>query len=200
MSTFQAFFDLGLTHILALDGFDHILFIVVLCAVYPPKAWRKVVILVTAFTLGHSVTLALAALDYVQVNKPLIELLIPITILATAISNIFEDPSDLNRPQGLRYLFASFFGLIHGLAFASDLKAMFSLMDERITDKLLAFNIGIEVGQLVVVAVVMLLAWALSRLLGERWQWWNYGLSGFSALAALGMIVGKILQMSGMLG
>jgi hypothetical protein len=149
MGQFELYFQLGINHILDLAGFDHILFVVVLCCLYPPLHWKKVVFLVTAFTIGHSVTLALATLNFIKVNASLVEFLIPLTIAVTAISNILR-PQIKNGLQ-LNYLFAFFFGLIHGLGFSNYLKPLLG-NEVSILRPLFSFNIGLEAGQLVIVA------------------------------------------------
>src|ERR1700753_547950 len=118
MQDFSLYFHLGTGHILTLEALDHILFVAALCLRYLMKDWRKVVVLVTAFTIGHSVTLALSALGLVHVNTRLIEFLIPVTIGATACNILFQRAGQVEHPSRLPliYFFALFFGLIHGLA------------------------------------------------------------------------------------
>ena len=123
MGDFKLYFGLGTDHILTWEAMDHILFMAALCLRYLIKDWKKVVVLVTAFTIGHSITLALSALHLVHVNTRLIEFLIPLTIIATACNNLFQRAGQVDHPSRLPviYFFALFFGLIHGLAFASTL-------------------------------------------------------------------------------
>ncbi len=149
MGQFELYFQLGLNHILDISGVDHILFIVVLCSLYPPGHWKKIVLLVTAFTIGHSVTLAVATLNLIKVNALLVEFLIPLTIAITAMSNILK-PEVKNGLQP-NYFFAFFFGLIHGLGFSNYLKALLG-NEVSILNPLFAFNFGLEAGQLVIVA------------------------------------------------
>lgn len=155
MGQFELYFQLGITHILDLAGFDHILFVVVLCSLYPPGQWKKIVFLVTAFTIGHSVTLALATLDLIKVNASLVEFLIPLTIAITAISNILKP--QIKDGLQLNYLFAFFFGLIHGLGFSNYLKALLG-NEASILNPLFAFNIGLEAGQLIIVTSFLILS------------------------------------------
>ena len=115
---FDVYLKLGFQHILDLDGYDHILFIVALCAVYSIAHWKKVLILVTAFTIGHSVTLALSALDAVVFPSEIIEFLIPLTIFVTAVLNVVNKKEN-RRMVRYNYLLALFFGFIHGLGFSS---------------------------------------------------------------------------------
>lgn len=170
-TTFSVYLQLGLEHILDLAGYDHILFVVALAALYTLAEWRHLLILVTAFTLGHSLTLALATLDMVRVNSDLVEMLIPITILATALLNIGEtlwdrrlreEGTESRRGWRAKYLLAAGFGLIHGLGFSNFLRAVLG-GEESILAPLFAFNIGLELGQIVILAVVLLLAEVTTR-------------------------------------
>ncbi len=205
MSEFSAFFWLGFSHILDLqswtsifNGIDHILFILVLAAVYPLGEWRKILILVTAFTIGHSLTLALAAFEVIPFDRYLIELLIPITIFLTALYNFYEHSNKHtsrvhNSALLLRYVFAAFFGLIHGFAFSNVLRSMFALSGESIVAKLFAFNVGIEVGQIIVVVFVLVFSGVLHAGIKLKPLIWNRALSGISAIAAVGIFVGKLV-------
>ncbi|EIM73722.1 hypothetical protein A3SI_17554 [Nitritalea halalkaliphila LW7] len=151
MNQFQLYFQLGIQHILDLEGFDHILFVVVLCALYMPRDWKRIIILVTAFTLGHSLTLALATLNLIRVNEELIEFLIPVTIAITALTNVFKPRPKVGSGLQLNYLYAGIFGLIHGLGFSNYLRSLLG-QEASILQPLFAFNVGLEVGQLVIVA------------------------------------------------
>src|ERR1700710_2864618 len=116
MLDFKLYFGVGTDHILNWEALDHILFVAALCLRYLVKDWKKVVVLVTAFTIGHSVTLALSALGLVHVATRWIEFLIPLTIVATALNNLLQRPAQVEHPSRLPviYFFALFFGLIHG--------------------------------------------------------------------------------------
>lgn len=157
MQEFILYFNLGRQHIADLSGYDHILFVTALCLRYVIEDWKKILILVTAFTIGHSITLALSVLNYITIPSRWIEFLIPITILLTALENIYR----INKPQqsklSMIYFLALFFGLIHGLGFSNYLKSLLG-RDTNIVSELLAFNIGLEVGQLLIVAAVLLLS------------------------------------------
>ena len=197
--SFDFFFWQGYKHIAALDGFDHILFIVVLAAVYPVEEWRKVLVLVTAFTIGHSLTLILAALELIQVNRPLIELLIPITILSTAVLNFYEKPSFIqqeswHRGQMMRYIMAMVFGFIHGFAFSGQLLEMFGGVGESLIWLLFAFNLGIEVGQILVVVLVISIYTIFLKLFKIKAMHWNMALSGFAILASIAIFLGKLMK------
>ena len=132
MSEFALYFDLGKEHILDTNGYDHILFVIALCIVYSLHEWKKVLILVTAFTLGHSVTLALSTLEIITVKAELIEFLIPVTIFITAASNIAgkaNTPTD--GSMKLNYAYAAFFGLIHGMGFSNYLRAILGKSEKQ---------------------------------------------------------------------
>ena len=171
MGQFQLYFQLGIQHILDLEGFDHILFVVALCAIYVLRDWKKIIILVTAFTVGHSLTLALATLNLVRVNTDLVEFLIPVTIAITAFSNIVKPKPSTGRGIQINYLFALFFGLIHGLGFSNYLRSLLG-KEASIFEPLLAFNIGLEVGQLVIVAIFMIAGGILTGILGVNRRDW----------------------------
>ena len=165
---------LGFDHILDPNGYDHILFVVALCSIYNWKEWKKVVILVTAFTIGHSLTLALSSLRIVNISSALIETLIPITILITCLYNILKVYKGFkNEKVNINYILALFFGLIHGLGFSNFLKPMFN-KDESIIGPLLSFNIGVELGQLVIVLGVLLLSLLWSNVLKIQLKYLNY--------------------------
>lgn len=170
MSSFQLYFKLGLQHILDLRGFDHILFVLALCAIYVARDWKKILILVTAFTIGHSLTLALATLDVIRIRSEVTEFLIPVTIAVTALVSIFKPKPSNGKGVPLNYLFAAFFGLIHGLGFSNYLKDLLG-RETSIWQLLLAFNIGLEVGQIVIVAVFLLVTSLLSLAGVSRKEW-----------------------------
>jgi hypothetical protein len=165
MSTFWTFGQLGFHHIVDIGAMDHILFLLALAAIYRPRDWRDAMWVVTAFTIGHSITLVLAVTGLVTLPSALIEFLIPITILITGTENIVV--RDRGRAWlGGRYrpIFAGVFGLVHGAGFANYLKALFV---DHITVPLLGFNLGIEAGQLVVLAGAGVVLWGVDRVLGR---------------------------------
>lgn len=189
---FWVYLQMGFYHITDLGGYDHILFILSLCAVYQWSNWRKVLLLVTAFTIGHSITLALAVFNVVRFSKDFIEFLIPVTIVLTATSNLFspiQEKGENNRiaDDNWRYFFAMLFGLIHGLGFSNFLRAM--LMKSSMVVPLVGFNVGLEVGQLLVVTAVLTLASLLVTILktGLKMRDWCNFISG--AAAGIGLIL-----------
>jgi hypothetical protein len=192
MSEFGLYFGLGKDHILDSNGYDHILFVVALCVLYSIREWKRVLILVTAFTLGHSVTLALATLEIINVKAELVEFLIPITILITAVSNIVKKGESVSRGNlQLNYAYAAFFGLIHGMGFSNYLKSILG-RGENIFTELLAFNLGLEVGQLAIVAFVLVLGFILVDFFGVNRRDWKLVISSAIAGIALLLIKDKI--------
>ncbi len=190
MSEFSLYFGLGKDHILDyVNGYDHILFVLALCAVYLIRDWKKILILVTAFTIGHSITLALATLKIVTVNAQLIEFLIPLTIFITSVSNLFKKEV-LSNQKGFQvnYLYAVFFGLIHGLGFSNYLRAILG-KDQSILSQLLAFNLGLEFGQIIVVAIFLSFSFLLVDFLKVNRRDWKLVLS--SAIAGIALILMK---------
>lgn len=178
MSLFELYFKLGLQHIADLKGYDHILFILTLCAVYSLKEWKKVLVLVTAFTIGHSLTLALATLDLIRVDGDLIEFLIPLTIFLTALTNLFARKQQVSPLiYYLKYTAALFFGLIHGLGFSNYLRSLLGA-ERGLVLPLFSFNVGIELGQIIIVAIIILLTKVVVDFLGLQKREWHVLLSG----------------------
>jgi uncharacterized protein YacL len=197
MNEIQLYFPLGLEHILDPKGYDHILFVIALCAVYQWTSWKRIVWLVTAFTLGHSVTLALATYKIVPIHSDIVEFLIPITIFLTCIFNFFNQSIDKplrtdNRKNAiaLRYILAAGFGLIHGLGFSNYLSSLLG-KESNITLPLLGFNVGLEIGQFVIVIITLLLNYLIVKILQVKFREWNLILSGMVAGVALTLIADK---------
>jgi hypothetical protein len=189
MEDFNLYFGLGIEHILTWEALDHLLFVTALCLRYLLPDWKKVIVLVTAFTIGHSVTLALSALGLIKVSTRWIEFLIPLTIVATAANNLLLKGKQVEHPIGmpLIYFFALFFGLIHGLAYAN---TFLSLEGEKgLVAHLLAFNLGIEVAQIAVVAVVLLVSYIFVQRIHFERIWWVRVLSVLILLFSMNMAV-----------
>jgi hypothetical protein len=229
ISEFLVYLRLGLEHILDPRGYDHILFIVVLTVMYLPRAWRQIVILVTAFTVGHSVTLALATFGRVRMASEWIEALIAVTILAAATLNLAEvwwsarrapptgrpatvagglrgrvregPPSsarggwdDVLEPSGGRrtkYAFALVFGLVHGLGFSNFLRATLGAA-ASIVGPLFAFNVGLEIGQILIVALVLTATAVVTGPLGWSRRLWVGVLSGATAVVAVYLVATRL--------
>ena len=167
MDQFIVYFETGFRHISDLKGIDHILFVMALCIRYQFSDWKKLLILITSFTIGHSITLALSVFNVVNYSVAWIEFLIPVTIVITAISNLFVTKFTFKSKFPLIYFFALFFGLIHGLGFSNYLKSMLG-KDESIIGQLLAFNLGLEAGQIIIVLAILLISFIFVQLL--KWN------------------------------
>ena len=153
--------QVGFHHIVALDAADHVLFLLVLAAIYRGRDWRAALWVVSAFTVGHSITLALAVTNVLAVPPSLVEFLIPVTIVLTGVENlILRERAAAGAGARHRPVFAGVFGLVHGAGFAGYLKSLFVA---NIAVPLLGFNLGIETGQIVVLLAATVLFWAMDR-------------------------------------
>lgn len=177
MDNLSSFFINGWNHIVDINAYDHLLFVMTLCAAFKLTQWKQILVIITAFTVGHSVTLVLSALDFIPTNPRLIDTLIPFTIMITALANVMYYDSDGKfSDTKLKYGIALIFGLIHGLAFASNFK--FMLFGESIIMPLFLFNIGIEAGQIFIVLLFMISLWVYTNVVkGEHYKW-NLFISG----------------------
>jgi hypothetical protein len=170
-TVFTTWFKEGIGHILTLEALDHILFIAVLCAACTLAEWKKLLILVTAFTLGHSITLVLTAFGYINVNRSWVEFLIPLTIAATAAVQLYR-PGPKQGRLPLIYLFALCFGFIHGMAYgAGQIGSLYEGREAIMA--VLGFNTGVEVAQLCVVAVFLLLSFIFVKVLSLSHRIWQ---------------------------
>jgi hypothetical protein len=192
MSDAAFYFNTGWHHIISCNALDHILFIIALAAIYLAQNYKQVLILITAFTIGHSLTLALSVYDVIRVNEKWVEFLIPCTIIATAILNFFVKDY---QPKSLRvnYFLALFFGLIHGMGFANTIRFMLA-KDQHIAIPLLCFNIGLEAGQIVIVAAILSVSFLLVNKLKLNRKWWVWGLSIVAILIAVNMAAERWLK------
>ncbi len=190
MEDFSFYFGLGWHHIISLNALDHILFIVVLAAIYIIQDWKQVLVLVTAFTIGHSITLALSVLDIIRFPGKWVEFLIPCTIVITAVSNLFQHKFS-SKTIRLNYYLALLFGLIHGMGFANTIRFMLA-KDEHIGVGLFAFNVGLEAGQVVIVLILLLLAFLFMQLLKVNRREWVIFLSSAVFSLALKMAFERI--------
>lgn len=190
---FTDYLVLGWEHIIDFKAYDHLLFVMTLCALFTYREWRKILVIITAFTIGHSLTLALSTLDYVVIPSQWIEALIPLTILATAMANILSrkrspESKTFGKAITVNYIIALCFGLIHGLGFANNFKFMLG-EDASIVKQLFAFNSGLELGQIVVVISFMTLQFLLSRVFRIVQREWTLFVSGAGAgIAAILML------------
>lgn len=186
------YFSLGWQHIISWDAFDHLLFILALTAIYFLQDWRKVLILVTAFTIGHSLTLALSVTDVIRFNSRWVEILIPVTIVITALINFFTINKTTDR-RYLQYSIALFFGLIHGMGFANSIRFMISKNDS-IGWPLLGFNLGLEAGQIIVVIFILLTGYLLVNFLKLSKSIWVYTLSSLAMCGGIWFLVERLKE------
>jgi hypothetical protein len=194
-TAFVDFMKIGWDHIIDLQAYDHLLFIMVLCAAFTLKDWKKILAIITAFTIGHSLTLALSALNYIFIPSTAIEILIPLTIFATAIANLIRKEHVELKTFDARFLVnyavAMAFGLIHGLGFANNFR-FFLGEESSIVAQLFAFNTGLELGQIVVVIAFMGLLWLIVNVIKMKHREWMVFVSGAGAGVALIMILDTI--------
>ena len=190
MSDFSFYFKIGWEHIITIEALDHILFIAALAAIYVLKDWKQVLILVTAFTIGHTITLVLSTKELVEVKESLVEFLIPCTIIVTAISNLFQR-SFTPRAIRINYFLALFFGLIHGLAFANTLR-MILASDQSFAFSMFSFSVGLELGQILIVMLILLLSQIFIGLLKTDRRHWVIFVSAAVFALALEMALQRL--------
>ena len=190
MQDFLFYLQLGWEHIISKDALDHQLFILALIAIFSFRDWKKVLILVTAFTIGHSLTLVLSALDVFRFPSDWVEFLIPCTIVFTALDNIIFSKNEKKLIQ-LNYYLALLFGLIHGMGFANSVRMMLA-SEQDITLPLFGFNVGLELGQIVVVAIALFIHYIFSEFLKLSNKIWIYIISVPIFIFALKMALERI--------
>lgn len=172
MSQFWLYFRLGLNHVLDWQAYDHVLFLIVLVASYSFTTWRRVLWLVTLFTLGHTLALILSVYEIVKVDSNYVEFLIPVTILATAIFDIATAGKKVrNTNFNILYFTTIFFGLIHGLGFSSYFKMIASGSDSKFLP-LVEFALGIEAAQVIVVLAVLIVSFLFQNVLNVSKRDW----------------------------
>ena len=188
--TFFTYVRRGVDHVLDVNGYDHLLFLMVLAVPYVFKDWKRVLLLVTLFTLGHTLSLILATYDVVSVNSKLVEFLIPVTILITAVYNVFTaGKKDKGKKIGLLFFATLFFGLIHGLGFARYLNM---IADQSVSKLklLVAFALGIEIAQVIIVFVVLFLGYLFQTIFRFSRRDWVMVLSA----VVVGLVIPMIIQ------
>ena len=196
LSEFSDYFGLGFTHIIDWRGYDHILFVVTLCAIYQFEEWRKLLVLITAFTIGHSVTLVLSTMDFIHFSQELIEVLIPVSIFLTAVHNILQGKAGISgrlfdRRQLVNYLIAMSFGIVHGMGFSNYFKFLTGA-GNNVVNQLFAFNAGLEVGQLIIVSVFLLFLYLGTNFGRIKHREWNLVISGAGAGISLVLIMNTL--------
>ncbi|WP_396153779.1 HupE/UreJ family protein [Flavobacterium sp.] len=192
MSEFWLYFNIGLQHVLDIDGYDHVLFLLALTVPYAFKDWKRVLILVSLFTLGHTLALMLSVFEVVIIKASLVEFLIPITILITALFHLFTAGKSGKKESITFVAFVTlFFGIIHGLGFSNYFK---SILPGEKTDKLvplLEFALGIEAAQIIVVLIVLLLSYIVQTFFRFSKRDWTLVMSAFVIGVVLPMIIGS---------
>ena len=186
MEDFILYFKMGLNHVLDLSAYDHILFLIVLAVVFNFNQWKKVLWLVTLFTIGHSVTLALSAYGILKVRMDLIEFLIPLTIFITGVVNIFTAKKSSSGKESFNLLFAILFGLIHGLGFSNYFKMMVGKEEDKLFP-LLEFALGIEAAQIIIVLGILILGTLLQNFFRVTRRDW--------VLVTSSIVIGFAIQM-----
>jgi len=189
---FYSYSKLGCQHIVDIHSLDHILFVITLCAVYQFTEWRKIAIVITAFTVGHSITLILASLKIIFPNRYLIELLIPVTILISAVFNLVSEKLNIRSAKlYVKYAIALFFGLIHGMSFSSFFT---DIMGDTtgIIFPLFSFNIGIELGQFFIIFLYYLLVYLFYRLSKIEYVRFAWVFSVLGILVSFSLIYNRI--------
>jgi len=180
----------GINHVLDINGYDHLLFLMVLAVPYAFKDWKRVLLLVSMFTLGHTLSLVLAAYGIVSVSGKLVELLIPVTILTTAIYNVFTaSKKDKSNKISLLFFATLFFGLVHGLGFAREFK-MFAGQSENKLELLIEFALGIEIAQVIIVFVVLFIGFLCQTIFRFSRRDWVMVLSAI----VIGLVIPMMFQ------
>lgn len=189
LDDFLFYVQYGINHVLDINGYDHVLFLLVLTVSYVFKDWKRVLILVSLFTLGHTVSLVLAAYNVVRINGVLVEFLIPITIFIMAAYNIFTAGKTIQKGVGVLFFSALFFGIVHGLGFGRE----FHLLIGNVSDKLLPlleFAIGIEAAQIIIVFVVLFISFIMQTVFRFSKRDWVLVISSI----VVGLVIPMILQ------
>lgn len=190
MQDFLFYLKMGWEHIISLDALDHQLFVLVLMVVYGLSDLKKLLILVTSFTIGHSITLVLSALDIVRISTDWIEFLIPITILLTALDNLIMRGNSKGLMQ-MNYTLALVFGLVHGMGFANIARVAIS-SEQSLFVPLLGFNIGLELGQIAVVIVLLILSYIVQKIFKVKAKDWVFFISSGVFALSLQMALERI--------
>jgi hypothetical protein len=192
MDDFILYTRLGLFHVLDLKAYDHILFLTVLAVIYVFSDWKKVLWLITFFTFGHTLTLALSAYDILHVKMSIVEFLIPVTIMATALANIFFSKKLVSKTESnINLVFAFFFGLIHGLGFSSYFKILVDRNEAKLLP-LLEFALGIEMAQVVIVIMVLLAGFIFQRMFNVNRKDWILVISSVVAGIVIPMLFERV--------
>lgn len=191
MDDFTLYFKMGLHHVLDFSAYDHILFLIVLAVVFNFNQWKKVLWLVTLFTLGHSITLALSAFEIVRIQVDIIEFLIPLTIFITGLVNIITINKTPNENENINLLFALFFGLIHGLGFSNYFKMMVGREEDKLFP-LVDFALGIEAAQIIIVLGILSIGTLILSIKKIKREYWILISSSIVILISIKMMFERI--------
>ncbi|CDF77861.1 conserved hypothetical membrane protein [Formosa agariphila KMM 3901] len=189
LDDFLFYVEYGINHVLDINGYDHVLFLMVLTVAYVFKDWKRVLILVSLFTLGHTISLILAAYDVVKINGVIVEFLIPVTIFIMAVYNLFTAGKTLNKGVGLLFFSALFFGIIHGLGFAREFHLLIGGASQKLLP-LLEFALGIEVAQIIIVFVVLFVGYIMQTVFRFSKRDWVLVVSSI----VIGLVIPMILE------
>lgn len=182
--------EYGINHVLDINAYDHVLFLIVLTVPYVFKDWKRVLLLVSMFTLGHTLSLVLAAYSIVTVNATVVEFLIPITILVVALFNVFTSGKGAQREKvGVLFLSTLFFGLVHGLGFAREFQMLLGDTDNKLV-LLLEFALGIEIAQIIIVFLVLFLGYIVQTIFRFTKRDWIMVISAI----VVGLVIPMILN------
>ncbi len=191
MDDFIMYVKMGLNHVLDFQAYDHILFLIVLAVVFSFNQWKKVVWLITFFTIGHTITLTLAAYGVLHVRMDVVEFLIPVTIFITGLFNVLRAKKASAGKENLNLIFALFFGLIHGLGFSSYFKMMIGKEEDKLLP-LLEFALGIEVSQVIIVTSILLIGAVFQRIFNVSKRDWVLVLSSIVIGFVIPMMVRRV--------
>jgi hypothetical protein len=190
MENFWFNVEYGINHVLDINAYDHVLFLIVLTIPYVFRDWKRVLLLVSLFTLGHTLSLVLAAYDVVSVNGQLVEFLIPITILVVALFNVFTSGKGAQKERvGVLFFSTLFFGLVHGLGFAREFKMLAGKSDNKLL-LLVEFALGIELAQVIIVFIVLFLAYIVQTIFRFSKRDWIMVISSI----VVGLVIPMIIE------
>ena len=183
--------EYGINHVLDINAYDHVLFLIVLTVPYLFKDWKRVLLLVSLFTLGHTLSLVLAAYNVVSVNGQLVEFLIPVTILIVALFNVFTAGKGAQKERvGVLFFSTLFFGLIHGLGFAREFQILVGRADNKFVT-LIEFALGIEIAQVIIVFIVLFLGYVMQTVFRFTKRDWIMVVSAIVVGLVIPMILGS---------
>ncbi|HAH54911.1 MAG TPA: HupE / UreJ protein [Flavobacterium sp.] len=190
MSEFLVYFEIGLKHVLDLSAYDHLMFLIALTVPYSFKDWKRLLLLVTIFTLGHTIALLLSVFGVIVIKVKLVEFLIPITIIIVAFFNLFTaGKSSKQESISVIGFVTLFFGIIHGLGFANYLKMLLGGSSQSKLLPLSEFALGIEAAQIIIVFIVLILSYIVQTFFRFSKRDWTLVLSSFVIGVVLPMIV-----------